>query len=254
MQKMIQYFQTIFSPFRSKVFSLPRATESEQRIHEECLVFLLDILADEAGSSIIQDKDGKDSELSKASGDNHWRKRLLVAWFLCNFIDEYDMILIDVAIRHRMWSVCFDLLEKEMGQPLQRVAVGLLGRLASYSTSANSVEAGWLRNVLEKESFCRTFGQALVFDHRADTSIGGGHGAQWSAGVEDILRDSARFVGARTIFPFNRISQNSGIFKPTHAQLVEQVLCVIGPDVASKVTKHLLTFAAEMAEPTEYKC
>lgn len=247
MQKMVQYFQTIFSPFRSKIFSLPRVTDNDQHLHEECLVFLLDILSAEVVSGSTQNKNDEESELSKASGENHWRKRLLAAWFLCNFIDENDMIMIDETLRHRIWIICFDLLEKEMGQPLQRVAVGLLGRLVSY-VDTDSVDAKWLRAMLEKESFCRVFGQALVFDHRADTSIGGGHGAQWSAGVEDILRDSARFVGPKTLFPFKRTSQNSGTFKSTHAQLLEQVLCVIGLDVAAKATRHLLAFAVEMAE------
>lgn len=253
MQKMIQYFQTIFSPFRSKVFCLPRVTEKDQRVHEECLVFLLDILSDDAGGGAIKEGTSEDDELLKASGENHWRKRLLVGWFICNFIDESDTNLVDIEIRHRMWRVCFDLLEKEMGQPLQRVAVGLLGLLVSFvppfdGEADDLVEKTWLREMLEKESFCRSFGQALVFDHRADTSIGGGHGAQWSAGVEDILRDSARFVAPRTVFPFKRTSQNSGTFKMPHAQLIENVLCITGPLDAPKAARHLLAFATEMAE------
>ena len=257
MQKMVHYFQTIFSPFRSKFFSLPRATETDQRVHEECLLFLLDILSDEIGHNAFQE-DASDEEILKASGENHWRKRLIVAWFVCNFIDEYDMVLMSTEIRHRLWKLCFNLLEKEIGQPLQRVAVGLLGRLVSYVPSAHHsqdgnltndmVESTWLRQMLEKESFCRTFAQALVFDHRADTSIGGGHSAQWSAGVEDILRDSARFVAPKTLFPFKRTSQTSGTFKMIHAQLIENILCVAGPLGAQEAAKHLLAFATKMAE------
>ncbi len=89
---MVQYFQTIFSPFRSKIFSLPRVTDNDQHLHEECLVFLLDILSAEVVSGSTQNKNDEESELSKASGENHWRKRLLAAWFLCNFIDENDMM------------------------------------------------------------------------------------------------------------------------------------------------------------------
>ena len=212
MQKMVQYFQTIFSPFRSKVFSLPRATERDERVHEECIVYLLDILSDDAVSDVVEEDAGEDAELLKASGENHWRKRLLVGWFLVNFIGESDMVLLGIDVRSRLWKVCFELLENEMGQPLQRVAVGLLGRLISC-VPGEKVDVTLLREMLEKESFCRTLGQALVYDHKADTSIGGGHGAQWSAGVEDILRDSARFIAPRTLFPFKRTNQSSGTFQ-----------------------------------------
>jgi len=258
MQKMVHYFQTIFSPFRSKVFSLPRVTEKDQQVHEECLIFLLDILSDDVeDATTTQEGTGEDAELLKASGENHWRKRLLVGWFLGNFIDEFDMAMINAEIRYKLWKVCFDLLEKEMGQPLQRVALGLLGRLVSFvppveldenNATDERVEAIWLREMLEKEVVCRAFGQALVFDHRADTSIGGGHGAQWSAGVEDILRDSSRFVAPRTLFPFKRTSQTSGTFKISHAQLIENILCVVGSATARDAAKHLLAFATEMAE------
>lgn len=59
----------------------------------------------------------------------------------------------------------------------------------------NGVDMGlvaltWLHEMLEKESFCCIQRQALVYDHTINMNIGGGHNAQWSASVEDILRDS----------------------------------------------------------------
>merc|ERR1719261_79417 len=85
-----------------------------------------------------------------------------------------------------------------------------------------------LREEFLKESFCKIFGNALVYDHKEDTSVGGGHAAQWATGVADMIRDSARNIAPKSLFPFQRTSQSSGTFKVSHAQLVEEILTGLG--------------------------
>lgn len=255
MQKMVHYFQNIFNPFRSRFFSLPRTTHNEQVIHETCLKFLLDILSEDTGreETRIDENDDKNSSGTKAELETHWRKRLLVGWFIMNFIDREDLVA-DENVTKQAWNVCFRLLEVEMGQPLQRVAVGLLGRLVSFLSKTDEKNVlvlksslGYLREKLLEKDFCEILGRALVFDHREDTSVAGGHDAQWSTGVEDILRDASRFVALRSMFPFQRTGQSSGTFKVTHAQLVESVVLLAGKECSVQVSQRLLRFAEEVA-------
>jgi hypothetical protein len=87
----------------------------------------------------------------------------------------------------------------------------------------------------------------LVYDHREDSTVGGGHAAQWAAGVADMIRDSARNIAPRSLFPFERTNQSSGTFKVSHAQLVEQILLGLSRDDAKMAGKNLSSFAREMA-------
>jgi len=104
-----------------------------------------------------------------------------------------------------------------------------------------------LREKIVTESFCADFGNALVYDHKEDSSVGGGHDAQWAAGVADMIRDSARNVAPKSLFPFQRTSQSSGTFKVSHAQLIEQILLDLDRDEALSSARYLLKFATEMA-------
>jgi len=104
-----------------------------------------------------------------------------------------------------------------------------------------------LREKLLTDSFCKIFGKALVYDHKEDTSVGGGHAAQWATGVADMIRDSARNIAPRSLFPFQRTNQSSGTFKVSHAQLVENILVGLGATDAITISGFLLTFSKEMA-------
>lgn len=184
---------SMFLSYRSKLCSLPRSTDKEQKTHEACLAFLLGILGD---NSIVADGD-KDVEPNDDAGEMHWRDRLVASWFVLKFIDEDDLMSGDPYIVAKVWGTCFTIIEQEVGQPLQRVSLGLLGRLVSLalvdmsqaSTGNNgrtSPDLTALRTTFSSEKFCRAFGNALVFDHREDSSVGGGHSAQWSSGVEGM--------------------------------------------------------------------
>ena len=183
---VIHYVNSIFLSYRSKQFMLPMR---EQATHEASLTFLLGILC-EGGSS--SDKDASSASEDEDAQEMHWRDRLVAAWFILQFVDERDLSSGDSAVMSQLWTACSTLIEEEAGQPLQRVSLGLLGRLVSLalvdesqtSGSSDAVQAkhdlSKLRSMVSSEKFCRAFGNALVFDHREDTSVGGGHSAQVS--------------------------------------------------------------------------
>lgn len=233
-QKVVQYLQAVFMPFRSKLYHLPRISKIDFSFYAQSLSYSNDILAEKKVEAI-----GEVDEVVV-----HWRKLLLGCWFLLNWVDGDERDISAQEQYSRTWDTCFQILENEAGQPLQRVALGLFGRLTSLILPQ---EVGKLRSKMVSEGFCKVFAGAIMFDHREDSSIGGGHDAQWSAGVEDIIRDAAKNVSQKTLFPFRRTSQSMASFKVTHCQLVERVLLLIGSEAASKASSFLLTTCAEMA-------
>lgn len=235
MQKMVHYLHSLFSPFRLKFFSLPRATQHDRQIHQQCLDFLLDTLANEKGGE-TEEGDAKAA---------HWRKLMHACWFLTVQVDEEDLEEDNSAIAAKLWKTCFHIIEKEQGQPLQRVALGLFGRLIMMTKGETGRKL--LRDQIVTEPFCRLFGNALVYDHKEDASVGGGHDAQWAAGVADMIRDSSRNIAPKSLFPFQRTNQSSGTFKVSHAQLVENVILGLKQEDALVAAQHLLCFAREMA-------
>jgi len=246
MQKMFHYYQSVFNPFRSKYYSLHRTTEKERITHEKSLFYLLNLLT--------QDDNEENDESNGDSTAPHWRRRLLVAWFLTCFTDTDDLRANSDHLSTQLWKLCFKLLEDEVGQPLQRMALGLFGRLLSLSTHGLPDEfCSLLIENLRGKKFCQLMTKALVYDHREDSSVGGGHDAQWSAGVEDLIRDAGRNVAPRSLFPFTRTGQSSGVFKVTHAQLVELMVIKVGSD-GSKITANFLLDDAKVlaaAPPSE---
>ncbi|KAL7542119.1 hypothetical protein ACHAXR_011996 [Thalassiosira sp. AJA248-18] len=250
--KVVHYVNSIFLAYRSKHFTLPPSAEKEKT-----LTFLLGILQE--GNNVNNADPDKNLDDDDAVA-MHWRDRLVAAWFILQFIDEQDLIVGDPKIVSQVWCTCSKLIEEEVGQPLQRVSLGLLGRLVSlalvdmsqktdHSSSnmeMNSPDLSALCAMFAEEKFCRVFGNALVFDHREDTSVGGGHNAQWSSGVQEIIRDATSNLAPRTLFPFNRISQKSHTFKLQHSQLIESILLAIGHDNAKVTSIFLLEQAKEL--------
>ena len=234
---------------------MPLATEDERLQHEACLSFLFGILRTDIASA---DDDTDDND----AREMHWRDRLVAAWFIVQFVDERD--LANPSIITQVWSTCATLIEEEVGQPLQRISLGLLGRLVSLTIVAGGgstavmetkgcPDLSPLRSMFASEKFCRAFGNALVYDHREDSTVGGGHSAQWSSGIQEILRDATSNLAPRTLFPFNRISQKSRTFKLQHSQLVESILLAIGHEDAKVTSRFLLDQAKELvaAGPSE---
>jgi len=239
MQKMVHYFHNIFSPYRSKCYSFPRSSEKNQVTHDATLQYLLDILVREEVKEETTNGDGNGEKSA-----THWRKKLLVAWFIISGVDKDDYSANRNDLCTALWDLCYDLLENEVGQPLQRMAMGLFGRLVAFGKNLHNES---LRTRLPDEKFAKMFSVALVFDHREDTSVGGGHDAQWSAGVEDLLRDATRNVAPRAMFPFIRTGQSSTLMKLSHAQLLDAMLRIGGQETALAATKNLLQRARELA-------
>mmetsp|Transcript_5490 Transcript_5490/g.15486 ORF Transcript_5490/g.15486 Transcript_5490/m.15486 type:complete len:2289 (+) Transcript_5490:225-7091(+) len=246
MQKMIHYVHSIFSPFRSKLFNLPRASKHDVDNHRELLQLSLDFLSE----GKRQDGDSDESPDGGGKAEAHWRRKLTACWFLLVFIDLED-IAQEPKIVEASWKTCFRMIENEKGQPLQRVALGLLGKLSFLSKKSDVAAA--IGEKLKSQSFCGAFADALVYDHKEDSSFGGGHEAQWSAGVEDFIREAARFVARRNVFPFQRSNLGSGSFKVVHCQLVEHILSCLSQQEAEAVVEKLLGLCKEMlsAPPNE---
>ena len=240
MQKFVHYLQALFSGFRSKIYSFPRVVADDVSRHNALIQMALSSLSENsAGASI--DVDELSIEVS------HWRKKLLSCWVLLTFLDDQDYTNYDEDLIVRVWTTCFHTIETETGQPLQRVALGLLGRLVQFpmKTIPNIFEAK-----LTCEAFCQSLGEALVYDHKEDTSVGSGQESQWAFGVEDYIRDAARNIAPRTLFPFPRTSQAFGAFKPSHSQLIVSLLRLLdrgSVSTAETAVQHLLNFAKSCA-------
>ena len=245
-QKMIHYMQNIFSPFRSKNFRLPRPTKQDKENHDSLLKLSIDFLAERKKTN------GEDQQEDGAEGGSavHWRKLLQACWCLLVSIDKEDVLLGGENI-HASWDTCARLIENEQGQPLQRVALGVLAKL-SFLSDDSAVETA-LGPKLAEDSFCKALTDALVYDHKEDTSYGGGHEAQWSTGVEDIIRESSRLIAPRNLFPFQRTNLVSGSFKTAHCQLLSHVLTCLSESKAEVVINKLLSLCRELfsAPPNE---
>ena len=249
--KVVYYVNSIFLLFRSRNFSLLRVTEADQLAHESCLEFLMDMLLDGSKSATPTDEKTEDADV----GEMHWRDRLVASWFLLQFVDEKDLMTTKPEIMSKVWTTCFKLIKEDIGQPIQRVSLGLLGRLISLAlvdmSQPDSIVAGQpdlriLRDFFASEQACKALGDAFVYDHREDTSVGGGHGAQWSSGVQEIIRDATANLATRTLFPFQRVSVKTSIYKLQHSQLLCSALLAIGHENAKVAVGFLLAQAKEL--------
>jgi len=252
MEKMLHYFHALFSQFRSRFFSYTISTKRKQKLHCECISFLLNIISSKVTS--FDDKDTQ-SEVSKDASSIHWRNRLIAGWFMLTYVGKCDLLFNEC----QLWITCFELIRTEVGQPLQRVALGLFGRLVAYSLNNTNFlrlnatkrettpHVCRLQKMLEDKKFCQDFGNALVYDHREDVSVGGGHSAQWSFGIQDVLKDSTSNLAPKILFPFKRVNRYSSTFKLQHAQLVHSILLLSGLKYAALGSKHLLLFSKQLA-------
>ena len=252
--KVVYYVNSIFLLFRSRNFSLLRVSDADQMAHESCLGFLLDMLQD-GSKSAVAPEDSVEQNDDADAGEMHWRDRLVASWFLLKFVDEKDLVSTNPELISKVWTTCFKLIEEEVGQPIQRVSLGLLGRLVSLAlvdmsqpeaSPTQQPDLSLLRDFLTSEKACKALGDALVYDHREDSSVGGGHGAQWSSGVQEIIRDATSNLAPRTLFPFQRVSVKTSIYKLQHSQLLCSALLAIGHENAKAASEYLLAIAKEL--------
>jgi hypothetical protein len=234
-QKMTHYYHGIFSKLRSKYFSLPRIGKQSQVVRRECLDFLI---------SAVREK-GKLQDYNDVTSV-HWRDRLMSGWFLLTFLDKEDMNCYE-GLSDDIWSSCFACLLEESGQPIQKLSLGLIGRLCALSENQR---ISTLQDKMTDEMFCNEFCKALVYNHREDASIVGSNRAQWSVGVEAILRDSQANISPRVIFPFKRMGRGSGTVMIPHAQLISSMLRLLDEGRQRVSAKIFLECAKRLAAST----
>jgi len=165
-----------------------------------------------------------------------------MGWFLTTYVqkdDVHDLLSSSTPPALNIWTLCCHLIVNESGQPIQRLALGLFGRIitlldSSYNQSlavkpGNELDfSNLLYEKLSDNKFSRAFTQALVFDHREDRQVTGNTPAQWSAGVEDILHDATKNLAPSILFPFVNVGRNSITFKVQHAQMIQSLFTCIG--------------------------
>ena len=235
-KKMTHYYHGIFSKYRSRHCSFPRIETHNMDIRREYLDFVVGELRDEGNHT---DKSG---EMVAAN----WRDRLTCAWFLLTFLDEEDIIC-DNDFADIIWDTCFKGL-KEAGQPLQKLSLGLIGRMATlFLTRKIPLQIACLQSKLSEKDFCIDICKALVFNHKEDGSVGGGHQAQWSIGVSSMLKDAQANIAPRTVFPFKRMGRSSGNLLVSHCQLISSLLQIVGKQCAVTSARHFLSFAEELS-------
>lgn len=269
-QKMTLFLQEVFNTLRGEWFAIHRLTAEAQNTHQSCLFYLLDKIATSESevqngniceSSLSLEKMECDNETEQKKDDgttdlttvttstSHWRNRLLISWFIINMFDRGDIK--NELVLTQVLKVSLNILEEERGQPLQRVALGLFGKIvaliAKERHSDENIAKSALISLREKfsdASFVEKFGFALAYDHRET----GEHHAQWSIGVEDIIRDAGSNVSGRLLFPLQRTGRASSVFKVQHAQLLETTLRLFEFETALSSSKLLLSTASKLAE------
>lgn len=235
-QKMTHYYNGIFSKFRSRYFTIPQIGAQACILRREYLEFLLHELRDEGTN------DDESGDLTSA----HWRDRLISGWFLLIFIDFEDMR--DGEFAEKIWNTCFTCIQEEAGQPIQKLSLGLFGRLCTlFSTASGVTSLPILQNRISDEAFCSDICKALVYNHKEDTSMGGGHRAQWSVGVESMLRDAQSNIAPRVVFPFTRMGRSSGTVMLQHMQLLSTMLNLVDKESTCICANFFLAHAQQLA-------
>ena len=219
--KALIYLHTIFAPFRSKYFELSLPPSSASPGFE----IVLSLLSESHPSVIDSEEIG--------GGVVHWRKRLLAGWFLLTMMTDSCLNQQPTEMVRRVWDIAMSLLQSETGQPLQKVALAIIGRLVSLSSAGLQLET--VGRTMVANGFFGAFANALVYNHKEDRQESGGHGAQWSAGVEDVVRDTSRHIAQKSLFPFQRSGQSTGRFKTSHCQLVESLLVKSSKEVRTSM-------------------
>lgn len=223
-QKMVHYFHTIYSKLRPKYYHIHPVSQHDIETRDDCLRFLLKTICDD-----------KSSQVDALSDGIHWKDRMISIWFLFTFIEKEDISMENdfiLMVLHRIFNV----IEQDIGQPTQKSALGLFGRVITLFASNKIGSQSYTKLLGEKcvnFEFCSHFVKALVSNHKEDNTIGGGHVAQWSTGVEQIIKDAQANNAPKIIFPFKRAGRSSSQFLLHHAQLVSEVLLQLNEKHAS---------------------
>ena len=128
-QKMLEMLNRVFAAIRQRWWFDNRfVKDEEKRAHRECIDHLVGLLAVPGGGGA--GGDGKaGSPASPAEGFN-WRNKLTVCWFLTNLVGPEEAK--DQPLMLTLGEVSMNMIAGSVsGLPIQRCALGLLGRLVS---------------------------------------------------------------------------------------------------------------------------
>eukprot|EP00520_Triparma_pacifica_P008584 CAMPEP_0118672834 /NCGR_PEP_ID=MMETSP0785-20121206/22758_1 /TAXON_ID=91992 /ORGANISM="Bolidomonas pacifica, Strain CCMP 1866" /LENGTH=1922 /DNA_ID=CAMNT_0006567835 /DNA_START=164 /DNA_END=5931 /DNA_ORIENTATION=+ len=221
---------SLWEAFRATYdFQMSPSTKPKIKVaHRECLEHLMVLL----------------------EGEGEWKRKLTIVWFLIFMVAEDEGK--DLELATKLWNICCGLVESEMeGMPLQRAALGLLGRLVKV-LDAKVVNDAKFREVVEGSlcdgNFCSKLVNGLAAAHKSKSTR-----EQWSKGVGNMLKDSAARCGGTQAFPSLRDTLVSYTFRLKHVMLVQGLIGLLGSDVRGKAAELLLVKCKEMARmpPTE---
>ena len=186
--------------------------------------------------------DGGGQGAGETDSNLHWRNKLMIVWFLMNFVGEDEISDPDLAMQ--IWRVAVGLVEGEVtGMPVQRCGLGLLGRFASLVNATPGALTDELHSEVEsymvREEFCEKLVFALAAAHR-ESGVGRGGGFQGSPAVQIALRDASRKCGGQQVFPTLRHSLFSYSFKTKHSMLVREVMEMLGEESRMTCALHML--------------
>jgi len=138
----------------------------EKKLHSETLEFLIE-------------------ELGSDSPDISWNNRLTTGWFLLTMIGRQECE--DKSFCIRVVQLAFEILANEVpGSPLNRLGVGLLGRVVGFCAERGGSAEFWtvLERLLSEESRCRAFLLSLAVNRNENVKT------QKSINVDKILNDA----------------------------------------------------------------
>jgi len=219
--KVVAYFNDLFKKFRYRRFNLPRA--QKDTVLQECMLqYLLDQITSEVDSRCPETEAGSDISIVP------WKHKLFFVWFLLSIVDADDLRLKPVLF-YKIWDVCFNLIQKNMAQPIQKLCLGIIGKLVTIIWTQNihmkqgSVPTSHLmaEGFSISEDSCRALCLSLVHNHK---DLTGGQEQQLSDGVEEMIRDANNNIAPSTMFPYQRACHLSSNYKIYHVQLVHMIL------------------------------
>jgi hypothetical protein len=221
-QKTLGLLNEVLNALRSNWwFDHRYASAEEKKEHLYTIKFLIDLLVS--------------GPRGAEEGSFNWRNKLTVCWFIMQLMGSEEAknqeLMLELA------GICIGMIEVELaGQPIQRLAMGLLGRLMSLdevrledgSCDGSSAFRSAVAAKLSDATFCDAVVNSLALAALP-------HG-DWSLGVGPIINDAFANCAGGSAYPSLRENLSSRVFKVRHARVVENLLNCITDADARKVS------------------
>jgi hypothetical protein len=219
--KVIAYFNDLFKKSRYRNFKLPRA-QKDTVLHECMLQYLIDQITTEVDSR------GQQAETAVDVNIVPWKHKLFFAWFILSIVDADDVIE-KPDLYSKIWSLCFDLIQRNMAQPIQKLSLGIIGRFVTLlwadhgikNLDAVPITPTIADHYLINEDRCHALCLALVHNHKEMT---GEQEQQLSDCLEEMIRDANNNIAPNTLYPYQRACHLSSHYKIHHVQLVHRIV------------------------------